>query len=422
MPLTDLEIRNAKPLEKPVKTKGEKTTFVTIDGPYKLSDGGGMYLEIMPNGSKYWRLKFRFAGKEKRLALGVYPKMTLVEARGERDKAKDLLKDGVDPSHQRKVEKITKVQNTANTFEGVANEWLDKFGAKKAASTTEKTLFILRRDVFPWLGPLPIAEIKPADLLAVLQRIEGRGALETAHRAKQFAGQIFRFAVGTKRAERDISQDLRGALPSPNVTHRAAITDPVKFGGLLRAIDAFNGTFTVKCALKLAPLIFVRPGELRQTEWTWVNLDAETICYPACVMKMREDHIVPLSQQALDILREIQPLTRHGRYVFPSIRTSERPMSEAAINAALRRIGYDKTEMTGHGFRAAIRTIGDEVLGFRIDLIEHQLAHAVKDPNGTAYNRTKHLPERKRMMQQWADYLDKLKAGAEVIPLHGNAA
>lgn len=400
MPLTELAIRNAKPLEK----------------PYKLADGGGMYLEVMPNGSKYFRLKFRFAGKEKRLALGVYPKLSLAGARSERDKAKDSLKDGIDPSHQRKVDKITKAQSAANTFEGVANEWLEKFGVKKAASTIEKTRFILRRDVFPWLGPLPIAEIKPAALLVVLQRIEGRGALETAHRAKQFAGQIFRYAVGTKRAERDISQDLRGALPSPDVTHRAAITDPVKFGGLLRAIDAFDGTLVVRCALMLAPLIFVRPGELRQTEWTWVNIEAETICYPASIMKMREDHIVPLSQQALEILREIQLLTGHGKYVFPSNRTSERPMSEAAINAALRRIGYDKTEMTGHGFRAAARTIMDEVLGFRVDHIEHQLAHAVKDPNGTAYNRTKHLPERKKMMQTWADYLDDLKAGAVVLP------
>lgn len=350
MPLTALEISKAKPLEK----------------PYKLADGGGMYLEVMPNGSKYWRLKFRYAGKEKRLALGVFPKMSLVDARAERDKAKAVLKSGVDPSHQRKVEKITKIQNTANTFESVANEWLEKFGSKKAASTIEKTRFILRRDVFPWLGPLPIAEIKPADLLVVLQRIESRGALETAHRAKQFAGQIFRFAVGTRRAERDISQDLRGALPTPNVTHRAAIINPVEFGGLLRAIDAFKGTFTVKCALKLAPLIFVRPGELRQTEWAWLDMDAATISYPASVMKMRQDHIVPLCHQALKILRELQPLTGHGKYVFPSIRTSERPMSEAAINAALRRIGYDKTEMTGHGFRAAARTIMAEVLGFRV--------------------------------------------------------
>ncbi|GAO37774.1 integrase [Sulfuricella sp. T08] len=427
MPLTELEIRNAKPLEKPVKVKGEKTTFVTVGGSYKLSDGGGMYLEVMPNGSKYWRLKFRFAGKEKRLALGVYSApgrassetVALTEARQMMANAKNQIREGIDPSHQRKVEKITKAQSAANTFEGVANEWLEKFGAKKAASTIEKTRFILRRDVFPWLGALPIAEIKPVDLLAVLQRIEGRGALETAHRAKQYAGQIFRFAVGTKRAERDISQDLKGALPSPNVTHRAAITDPVKFGGLLRAIDAFNGTFTVKCAIELAPLIFVRPGELRQTEWAWVDLDAATICYPASVMKMREDHIVPLSRQALEILREIQPLTGRGKYVFPSIRTGEQSMSEAAINAALRRMGFDKTEMTGHGFRAAIRTIGDEVLGFRVDIIEHQLAHAVKDPNGRAYNRTAHFPERRKMMQQWADYLDKLKVGAEVIPLHG---
>jgi integrase len=333
-----------------------------------------------------------------------------------------MLTDGIDPGASKKASKAAGMTRGANSFEVVALEWLEKFSTKKAASTIEKTNFILRRDVFPWLGAMPIAEIKPHDLLTVLQRIEGRGALETAHRAKQYAGQIFRYAVGTQRADRDISQDLKGAMPTPNVTHRAAIIDPVKFGGLLRGIDAFAGTFTVKCALKLAPLIFVRPGELRKTEWAWVDMAAATICYPASVMKMREDHIVPLSQQALEVLREIHPLTGRGKYVFPGLRTGEQAMSEAAINAALRRIGYDKTEMTGHGFRAAVRTIGDEVLGFRVDLIEHQLAHAVKDPNGRAYNRTAHLPERKKMMQQWADYLDKLKAGAEIIPIHGNVA
>lgn len=400
MALTAIETKAAKPTNK----------------PFKLSDGGGLYLLVQPNGSKYWRLDYRYQGKRKTLAVGVYPDVSLLDARERRTAARKMLSDGIDPGASRKASKAAGVTRAANSFEVVAGEWLEKFSAKKAASTIEKTHFILRRDVFPWLGAMPIAEIKPADLLAVLQRIEGRGALETAHRAKQYAGQIFRYAVGTQRAERDISQDLKGALPAPNVTHRAAITDPVKFGGLIRAIDSFNGTFTVKCALKLAPLIFVRPGELRQTEWAWVDMDAAMICYPASVMKMREDHIVPLSNQALEVLQEIQSLTGQGKYVFPSIRTSQQPMSEAAINAALRRMGYDQTEMTGHGFRAAMRTIGDEVLGFRVELIEHQLAHAVKDPNGRAYNRTAHLPERKKMMQQWADYLDGLKAGAVVLP------
>ncbi|HUX64299.1 tyrosine-type recombinase/integrase [Sulfuricella sp.] len=406
MALTAIEVKAAKPTDK----------------PFKLSDGGGLYLLVQPNGAKYWRLDYRFSGKRKTLAVGVYPDVSLLDARERRDEARKLLAADIDPSANKKAKRAAKQGQAANSFEVVALEWLEKFGAKKAASTIEKTHFILRRDVFPWLGVLPIAEIKPFDLLTALQRIEGRGALETAHRAKQYVGQIFRYAVGTQRAERDISQDLKGALPAPNVKHRAAITDPLKFGGLLRAIDAFAGTFTVKCAMKLAPLIFVRPGELRRTEWAWVDLDAAMICYPAAVMKMREDHIVPLSRQAVEILHEIQPLTGQGRYVFPGIRTGEQPMSEAAINAALRRLGFDKTEMTGHGFRATVRTIGDEVLGFRVDLIEHQLAHAVKDPNGRAYNRTAHLPERKKMMQQWADYLDKLKAGAEVIQLHGNVA
>lgn len=392
-----------------IQVKSAKAT----DKPAKLSDGGGMFLLVQPNGGKYWRLAYRFAGKQKVLALGVYPDVSLLSARERREEARKLLDADIDPGANKKAKKAAKQGQAANSFEVVAQEWLEKFGAKKAASTIEKTRFILRRDVFPWIGGMPIAEIKPFDLLTVLQRVEGRGALETAHRAKQFVGQIFRYAVGTQRAERDISQDLKGALPPQNVVNRAAITDPVQFGGLLRAIDAFAGTFTVKCALKLAPMVFVRPGELRQTEWSWVDMDAAAITYPASIMKMREEHIVPLSEQALEILREIQPLTGHGRYVFPSIRAGGQPMSEAAVNAALRRLGYDKTEMTGHGFRAVFRTVGDEVLGFRLDIIEHQLAHAVKDPNGRAYNRTAHLPARRKMMQQWANYLDKLRAGEE---------
>ncbi|TCV89675.1 tyrosine-type recombinase/integrase [Sulfurirhabdus autotrophica] len=406
MALTALQVKTAK----------------TTDKPIKLSDGGGLFLLVQPNGSKYWRLAYRFAGKQKTLAVGVYPDVSLLNARDRREDARKQLTAGVDPGENKKAQKAAKQGKAANSFEVVAQEWIEKFSTNKAASTIEKTNFILRRDVFPWLGARPIDEIKPSDLLTVLQRIETRGALETAHRAKQYVGQIFRYAVGTQRAERDITQDLKGALPAPNVIHRAAITEPLKFGALIRSIDGFTGTLAVKCAMKLAPLIFVRPGELRQTEWAWVDMDSATICYPASVMKMREDHIVPLSLQALEILREIQPLTRSGKFVFPSIRTSARPMSEAAINAALRRIGYSKEEMTGHGFRAAARTIMDEVLGIRVELIEHQLAHAVKDLNGRAYNRTTHLPERKKMMQQWADYLDKLKAGAEIVPLHGNAA
>ncbi len=406
MALTALQVKTAK----------------TTDKPIKLSDGGGLFLLVQPNGSKYWRLAYRFAGKQKTLAVGVYPDVSLLNARDRREDARKQLAAGVDPGENKKAQKAAKQGKAANSFEVVAQEWIEKFSTNKAASTIEKTNFILRRDVFPWLGARPIDEIKPSDLLTVLQRIETRGALETAHRAKQYVGQIFRYAVGTQRAERDITQDLKGALPTPNVIHRAAITEPIKFGALIRSIDGFAGTLAVKCAMKLAPLIFVRPGELRQTEWAWVDMDSAIICYPASVMKMREDHIVPLPLQALAILREIQQLTGSGKYVFPSIRTSARPMSEAAINAALRRIGYSKEEMTGHGFRAAARTIMDEVLGIRVELIEHQLAHAVKDQNGRAYNRTTHLPERKKMMQQWADYLDKLKAGAEIVPLHGNTA
>ena len=275
----------------------------------------------------------------------------------------------------------------------------------------------LTRDVFPWLGVKPVGEVKPVDLLAVLRRVEGRGALETAHRVRTICGQVLRYAVATGRAERDAAADLRGALPPTQERHHAAITDPKEVADLLRAIDGFKGTFHVKCALKLAPMLFVRPGELRQMEWLEIDLEAEQWNIPAEKMKMKQAHIVPLSMQAVTILKELHPLTGFGRYVFPCHRSPLRPMTNNAINAALRRMGYTSDEMTGHGFRAMARTILDEVLQVRPDFIEHQLAHAVKDPNGRAYNRTAHLVERKKMMQLWADYLDGLKAGAKVIPL-----
>ena len=401
MSLTDVKVRNAKPGEKQIK----------------LSDSDGMYLLVTPNGGKCWRLKYRFGRKEKVLAIGTYPEISLAEAREKRDAARKLLANGADPGEAKKAQKAATIAKTENSFEVVAREWHSKFSATWAPSHAKTILDRLKRDVFPWLGARPVGEIKAPDLLAVLRRVESRGALETAHRIKTVCGQVFRYAVATGRAERDPAADLKGALPPAKKSHLAAVTDPAEVAGLLRAIDGFKGTFIVKSALLLSPLVFVRPGELRQAEWAEIDLDREEWNIPAERMKMKEPHLVPLSTQAVEILRELQPLTGRGRYLFPSARTMTRPMSNNAILAALRRMGYERDEMSGHGFRAMARTILDEVLQVRPDFIEHQLAHAVRDPNGRAYNRTAHLAERKKMMQLWADYLDGLKEGARVIPI-----
>lgn len=406
MPLTVPAIRNAKPKAK----------------MYRLADEKGMYLEVMPTGARYWRMKYRYAGKEKRLALGVFPEVTLAEAREKREAARKQLASGIDPSESRKAQKAARSESGENSFEVIAREWFAKFKPNWVDSHSDKIIRRLECDIFPWIGARPIAEVKAPELLACLRRVEDRGALETAHRALQNCGQVFRYAVATGRTERDIAADLRGALPPVKPTHHASITDPKAIGELLRAIDGYSGSFITKCAMRLAPIVFLRPGELRQPEWTEIDLDCAEWNIPPERMKMREPHLVPLPTQAVEILRELHALTGNGRYVFPGARTNGRPMSNNAILAALRRMGYAKDEMSGHGFRAMARTILDEVLGVRPDYIEHQLAHAVRDPNGRAYNRTAHLVERRKMMQQWADYLDKLKAGAEVIPLHGNAA
>jgi integrase len=398
MSLTDVAIRKAKP--------GEKTV--------KLFDGGGLYLEITPAGGKWWRLKYRYNGKEKRISLGVYPDVGLKEARDRRDSSRKLLANEVDPSENRKAMKAGRLERSANSFEVVAREWFAKHAPSWAASHANKIIRRLERDLFPWLGPRPIAEITAPELLASLRRIESRGVLETAHRALQNAGQVFRYAVVTGRAERDLSGDLRGALAPWKPQHYPAITEPKEIGPLLRAIDGFTGTFHVKCALQLSPMVFLRPGELRAAEWAEIDFDNATWIVPAARMKIKtQDHIVPLSNQAFVILRELHPLTGHGRYLFPGLRDHNKPMSDAAINAALRRMGYDQNTMKAHGFRAMARTVLDEVLGVRPDLIEHQLAHAVRDTNGRAYNRTAHLPARRKMMQQWADYLDSLKSGTQ---------
>lgn len=401
--LTVLECKNAKPAEK----------------PYRLSDGMGMYLEVTPTGAKYWRLKYRFAGKEKRLALGVFPEVSPADARTARDKARKLLAEDIDPGELRKINKVMRHDRAENSFEAVAREWFAKFSPNWAKGHAEKIIQRLERDVFPWLGGRPIGEIKAAELLAVLRRIENRGVLETAHRAKQNCGQVFRYAVATGRAERDPSQDLKGALPPVKQTHFASITEPSEVAKLLRAMDGYNGGIVVRAALRFAPLVFVRPGELRHARWQDIDLEAGEWRY--LVSKTETQHIVPLSAQALEILRELQPVTGHKTYVFAGERGEGRPMSNNTVNAALRYLGFDGETMTGHGFRAMARTILDEVLGFPPHIIEHQLAHAVRDPLGRAYNRTSHLPERRRMMQTWADYLDKLKTGAEIIPFHAAA-
>lgn len=398
MPLTDTAIRNAKPGIKPTK----------------LFDGGGLFLLITPAGQRYWRLKFRFAGKEKLLSLGVYPQVCLKDARTRRDAARKLLADGVDPSVERRVQKAALVERAANSFEVVAREWYAKHSAGWAASHGEKVLRRLERDVFPWIGARPIADVKAPELLSVVRRIEQRGVLDTAHRALQNCGQVFRYAVATGRAERDPSVDLRGALPPSSHENYPSITDPKKVCEMLRAFDAFTGTFVVQCALRLAPLWFVRPGELRKAKWSEIDLERAEWHYTAS--KTKTEHLVPLARQAVTILRELQALTGHREYVFPG-RDPKKPMSEAAINAALRRLGYDtKTEMTGHGFRAMARTILHEQLRFPSEVIEHQLAHRVPDALGTAYNRTKFIDDRTVMMQAWADYLDALKVNAQGDP------
>jgi integrase len=406
MPLTDTAIRTTK----------------TPDTARKLADEKGLYLLLQPTGGKLWRFDYRFGGKRKTLALGAYPDVSLKAAREKLADARTLLADGVDPALNRKAQKSAKALSAANSFEVVAREWFAKFKPQWTDGHSEKIIARLERDVFPWVGSRPIADVKAPEILACLRRVEHRGAVETAHRALQNCGQVFRYAIATGRAERDVAADLRGALPPVKQTHRAAITEPKAIGELMRAIDGYSGSLVTVCAMKLAPLVFLRPGELRQAQWPEIDLEKAEWNLPPERMKMREPHLVPLSTQAVAILTEIKALTGDGTYIFPSPRTRTRPMSNNAVLSALRRMGYAKEEMSGHGFRAMARTILDEVLGVRPDLIEHQLAHAVKDPNGRAYNRTAHLAERRTMMQQWADYLDKLKAGADVIPLHGDRA
>ena len=404
MTLTDKKVKNAK----------------SRQAQYKLYDGDGLFLLVMPNGSKYWRFRYRYEGKEKTIAFGTYPEITLLDARGKRHAARTQLAHGIDPGLQKKAKKKAKKKaqtDIKDSFEVIAREWYGKYLPTWAPSHAVTIIARLKRDIFPWMGQQPIGEVKAPDVLRVLRRVESRGALESARRIRIICGQVLRYAVATGRADRDGAADLRGALPPAVVKHMAAITEPNKFADLLRAIDGYQGSLVVKCALQLQALTFVRPGELRHAEWQEIDLDAVQWNIPAEKMKLRLPHVVPLSVQAGDILKELQPLTSKSRYVIPNGRTLERPLSENGVLAALRTLGYTKEQMTGYGFREAARTMLDEVLQQRVDLIEHQLAHAVKDPNGRAYNRTAHLDARRKMMQLWVDYLDGLKAGAKVVPM-----
>ncbi|PTU28232.1 tyrosine-type recombinase/integrase [Stenotrophobium rhamnosiphilum] len=396
MSLTAVQVKNAKP--------GPR--------PYKETDERGMYLLVQTSGSKLWRLNYRFGGKSKTLALGAYPDVSLAAAREKRDEARRLLTSGIDPSQAKRAEKAAVRTSTANSFEVVAREWLAK--QNLADSTRTKVLWLFESLTFPWIGTRPIKDITAPELLAVLRRVEARGKLHTAQGIKQRCGQVFRYAVATGRAERDPSGDLRGALATPKTRHRASITDPTKIGPLLRAIDGYQGSIVTACALKLAPLLFVRPGELRHAEWSEFDLASAEWRIPAAKMKMRQTHIVPLSMQGIAVLKELNPLTGSSRYVFPSIRSHRDPMSENTVLAALRRMGYSGEEMSGHGFRSMASTRLHE-MGWPHAAIERQLAHAERNKVSAAYNYAEHLPERRKMMQAWADYLDVLRDNRNVV-------
>ena len=419
--LTDTAIRKAKPGDKPVK----------------MTDGDGMYLELQPSGARYWRLKYRIDGVEKRLSLGVYPEVSLADARRRREDARRLIAAGTDPSDVRKADKAAQVQKAEavrladaglpgpGTFEFVAREWLTTVHeAKVSAGHADRTKVRFENDVFPWLGRSPIAEIDAPQLLECLRRIEARGAIETAHRAKDACGQVFRFAIASGLCRRDVAADLKDALRPVPTRHHAAIVDPVPAAALLRDMEAYHGHPVTRAALSLSALLLLRPGELRHMEWAWVDLDATLLTVPGEVMKRTKadkvdgpPHLVPLAPQAIEILRALKPVTGHGRYVFPALTTGERCMSENTVRSALRRLGYANDDMTAHGFRAMARTMIAERLGFAPEVIEAQLAHAVAGPLGRAYDRTTFMAQRTEMMTKWADYLDQLRRGADVIQL-----
>ncbi|WP_394752659.1 tyrosine-type recombinase/integrase [Crenothrix sp.] len=402
--LTDIEIKKAKPKDK----------------AYKLSDAGGLYLEITPSGGKLWRIAYRFIGKQKTLYLSNYPAITLSEARTKLDELKRQLANNIDPSLLKQTTKTAQQVAAANSFEIIALEWHKSHMKGKSEGHTTKVLTRFTNDIFPWLGKRPITEIEAPEILKVLRRIEQRGANQLAHDAKTVIGQVFRYSIATGRAIRNPVPDLQGALSPVVVTHRAAITEPQQIGELWRAVDGYRGTFVTKCAFKLSFLVMLRPGELRKAEWNEINLKNAEWRIPAAKMKMRDEHIIPLSKQAIAIFEEIQPLTGGGKYVFPSVRSNARPMSENTITGALRRLGYTGEEMTAHGFRSMVSTRLNEAHLFHPDAIERQLAHGDHNKIRAAYNRAAYLPERAKMLQWWADYIDSLQMD-NVIPFQGKA-
>ncbi len=396
MALTNTAVSNAKPREK----------------QYRLTDAQGMYLLVTPAGAKYWRLDYILNGKRKTFAIGKYPTINLKTARKKRDHAKSLVADGIDPVQYRKASKKHRNREVTNSFETISTEWFvlqNKTWTHGHARTVKGRL---ERDITPWLGSRPMEEITAPDILTVLRRIEARGAGETAHRCKTIISQVFRYAIATGAADRDPAADLRGALAPTRSKRMAAITDPVKTGELMRAIKGYQGDIITRCALLLSALTFCRPGEIRHAEWDEIHLKKKEWQIPAGKMKSRRDHTVPLSDQAVQVLQDIQPLTSEGKYVFPSLRTGDRPMSNNTVLAALRRMGFTKEEMTPHGFRSMASTLLHEN-NFQPEIIELQLAHARKDQVAAVYDRSRRLPERKEMMQWWGDYLDRLEAKNE---------
>lgn len=430
MPLTDAADSDAKPKKKSSNLSAAAVSNAKPgEKARKLTDSAGLYLEVRPEGGKWWRLRYRFEGREQLLSLGTYPDVSLSEARAKRDEIRKLLATGVDPSLARKAAKSARAGEVANNFEAIAREWYAVKRDDWSASYGEKIIARFDADVFPYIGRRPVSEVTPPELLDMLRRIERRGVIETAHRARENCSQVFRYAVATGRATSDPARDLKDALKTPVVKHFPAITKPERLADLLRASAGYAGTPVVRTALLLAPMLLLRPGELRHAQWAEFDLDAATWMVPAARMKREKagklqgaPHVVPLPAQAVKALRDLEPLTGRNAYVFRGERHHDRPMSENTVNAALRAMGFAAEEVTGHGFRATARTMMVERLGVDESVIEAQLAHSVKDSLGRAYNRTEFIEQRRAMMQTWADYLDKLRQGAEVVSIAGRAA
>ena len=404
MKLNNRAVDNAKPREK----------------KWKLADGGGLHLLVHPNGGKYWRFKYRLDGKEQEMALGVYPEVSLKQARQRHQAAREMLASGVDPNQDKRDRRLAALDAASNTFGGLAQEWVEVKLSGLTEATIERNTSVLNLHLLPHLGHRPVGDITPPELLSVLRRVEATGAIETPRRAKSIAGQVFRYGVATGRCERDPSADIRDALKPTQSTHYGALVKPDEVGRLMLAIDDYHGSMVVRCALLMSALTFQRPGNVRSMEWDEIEGDEWHI--PKEKTKTREPIIVPLSKQAVRVLEEIAPLSGQGRYVFPSARGGSRQLSDGAVRTALRSMGYDRSQMTAHGFRAMARTLLDEALNQRVEWIEMQLGHRVADVHGRAYNRTQFLPERTKMMQRWANYLDTVRKSvgeSNVVPMRG---